>query len=76
MVSVKSRGFEKVEEEKDDYEIITEVDEKGIKGTKPKEEEKPLIIPLIKSKLKLSYGSFSTISRFLERIPMKYIELI
>ena len=31
VVTTKSRGFEKVEEEKDDIEIITEVDEKGIK---------------------------------------------
>jgi len=47
VVSVKSRGFEKVEEDKEDVEIITGVDEKGIKGTKVVVEEKPLVIPLI-----------------------------
>ena len=58
MVGTKSRGFEKVEEEKDDYEIITEVDEKGIKGTKPKDEEKPLVIALIKSKFLFYFLNF------------------
>lgn len=45
------RGFEKVEEDKDDIEIITGVDEKGIAGTKPKEVKEELVIPLIQSEL-------------------------
>ena len=48
--AVNKRGFEKVEEDKDDIEIITGVDEKGIAGTKPKEIKEELVIPLIQSK--------------------------
>ena len=47
--AVNKRGFEKVEEDKDDIEIITGVDEKGIAGTKPKEVKEELVIPLIQS---------------------------
>lgn len=46
--AINKRGFEKVEEEKEDIEIITGVDDKGIKGTKPKKEEEKLVIALIK----------------------------
>lgn len=41
------RGFEKVEEEKSDAEIILAVDDKGIIGTKKVEEKNPLVIPCI-----------------------------
>jgi len=47
--AVNKRGFEKVEEDKDDIEIITGVDEKGIAGTKPKEVKEELVIPLIQT---------------------------
>jgi len=47
--AVNKRGFEKVEEEQDDIEIITGVDEKGIAGTKPKVVKEDLVIPLIQT---------------------------
>ena len=49
---VVKRGFEKIEEETDNAEIIKGIDsEKGIIGTKPKVEEKALVIPCIKGKV-------------------------
>ena len=50
---VVKRGFEKIEEENDGAEIIKGIDsEKGIIGTKPKTEEKALVIPCIKGNAK------------------------
>ena len=45
--AVNKRGFEKIEDEKEDIEIITGVDDTGIKGTKVKKIEEKLVIPLI-----------------------------
>ena len=46
-IKLDKRGFEKVEEEKSDAEIILAVDDKGIIGTKKVEEKNPLVIPCI-----------------------------
>ena len=48
--AVNKRGFEKVEEDREEIEIITGVDNKGIKGTKPKVKEEKLVIALIKGR--------------------------
>ena len=41
--AVNKKGFEKTEEDKEEIEVITAVDNDGIKGTKPPKKKKNLL---------------------------------